>query len=108
MAYTMQNVVDQARIPLNDDDKTRNSDLDLLGYANSAISELKLKRPDLFFGMFLALPGKKNLADPFPIDDTIFQPVCDYVTARAESKNDDSILEQRAAAYFSLFNGGIS
>lgn len=103
MAKTMQNVVDQARIPLNDADKKRYPDTELLGYANGAVSTLKIKRPDLFFGQFLSMPGDKELVDSFPLDDTLFSPVCDYVTARAESKNDESVLEQRAMAYFALF-----
>lgn len=103
MAYTMQNVVDRARVPLNDADKATHSDSNLLGYANDAIRELRLKRPDLFFGQYLALPSDKALGDAFPLDDTMFNPVKDYVTARAESINDASVLEQRAAAYFALF-----
>lgn len=107
MAYTMQQIVDRARIPVNDSDKSRYTDADLLAYANDAISILKLRRPDLFFGSFLALPGVKVLGDAFPLDDTIFPAVCDYVTARAETRNDESILEQRAAMFFGLFKGQI-
>jgi hypothetical protein len=103
--YTMQNVVDRARKPLNDADKERFTDVDLLSDANAAISILKLKRPDLFFGIYDALPNDKTLGDIFPMDNTIFPAVCDYVTARAETRNDESILEQRATLFFSLFQG---
>lgn len=103
MAYTMQQVVDRARIPLNDADKARYSDTDLLGYANDAVLVLRAKRPDLFFGQFASLPGAKALGENLPLDDTLFPAVCDYVTARAETRDDESVLEQRAVAFFALF-----
>lgn len=103
MAYTMQQVVDKARVPINDAGKNRYSDTDLLGYANDAVLILRNRRPDLFFGRFLALPGEKALGDSFPLGDTLFPAVCDYVTARAETRNDESVLEQRASLFFGLF-----
>lgn len=107
MAYTMQNVVDKARVPLNDADKTRYSDADLLGHANDAELLLRSKRPDLFFGSFSTAISAKALADDFPLDDTLFPAVCDYVTARAETRNDESVIEQRAGLFFGLFKGQI-
>ena len=107
MPYTMQNVVNHGREPLNDDDIERHTDAHLLGYANDAINVLKLQRPDLFFGQYSALPGVKVLGDVFPLDDTIYPAVCDYVTARAETKNDESVLTERAALFFGLFKGQI-
>lgn len=103
MAFTMQQVVDRAREPLNDDDKTRYSDTLLLGYANDAVLILRNKRPDFFFGQFSALPGSKVLGDNLPLPDEVFPAIADYVTARAETKNDESVLEQRAAMFFGLF-----
>lgn len=103
MAYTMQQVIDKARVPLNDAGKDRYSDPDLLGYANDAMFILQSRRPDLFFGQFLALPGEKALGDLFPLANTLFPAVCDYVTARAETRNDESVLEQRASLFFGLF-----
>ena len=103
MAYTMQQVADKSRIPLNDADKARYSDTDLLWYANDAVLILRNKRPDLFFGQFLNLPGAKALVDALPLDDILFPAVCDYVTARAETRNDESVLEQRASMLFALF-----
>lgn len=104
MAYTMQNVVDRARVPLNDDDKDRYSDDELLAYANDAVKVLRRERPDMFFGQFSALPGDKTLVQNLPLDDEYFPAVCDYVTARAESKDDEAALQTRAAAFFSLFS----
>lgn len=107
MAKTMQQLCDKARIPLNDADKARHSDPELLGFANDGIQILRSKRPDLFFGTFTTALTDKALGDSFPLDETVFPAVCDYVTARAESKNDESVLEQRATLFFSLFRGQI-
>ena len=101
----MQQVVDKGRIPLNDVDKDRHSDTHLLSFANDALLVLQSNRPDLFFGMFSSLPSAKVLTDAFPLPDTLVPAVADYVTARAESMNDESVLEQRASAFFALFKG---
>lgn len=107
MAKTLQQVCDHARLPLNDADKARYADTELLGYANDAVQILRNKRPDLFYGTFTTALTDKALGDNLPLDDTLFSAVCDYVTARAESKNDESVVEQRAAAYFGLFRGQV-
>jgi hypothetical protein len=101
---TFQNVVDLARIPLNDDDKTRFADAQLLKYANVAVQLLRSARPDLFFGV--TLPANEySLTDPIPLPDSYEQPLADYVTARAEWRNDSASVQERAAAFFQLFSG---
>lgn len=109
MAYTMQQVIDIGRVPLNDAAKTRVSDATMLIYGRQAIHLLLSKRPDLFFGQFLALPNISALAlgSNFPVDDIIAPAVADYMTARAESANDQSIVEERAAMFYQLFKGQI-
>ena len=103
MTITLQAVIDKARIPLNDADKDRYPDAELLGYANDGLLVLRNKRPDLFVGAFSTPWANKALTDAFPLDDQLVVPMCDYIAFRAESKNDESILEQRAGAFFSLF-----
>ena len=104
----MQQVVDMGRIPLNDDDGQRVSDQTMLTYARNAIHLLLARRSDLFFGMFTAMPSISTLAltDAFPLDDMVAPAVADYCTARAESGNDESVIEQRATMFFSLFKEG--
>ena len=105
MAYTMQNVVDKALKPLNDASKTRWTDDDLLAYANDAVRVLRRERPDLFFGQYTSLPGDKTLAQDLPVDDEYMTVVADYVTARAETIDDEEALAARAALFFQLFQG---
>jgi hypothetical protein len=109
MSYTMQNIVDRGRTPINDDDKVRFTDAALLVFAQDGILLLRNKRPDLFFGLFGTLSTTENLAldDTFPLNAEIVPALADYVTARAETKNDESVLTERAALFFNLVKGQV-
>lgn len=107
MARTFQNVVDRARIPLNDAAKTRYPDPQLLGYANDAVLTVRKLRPDLFLGSWTIPAAEYVLADPIPIDDTYFPALCDYVTGRAEFRDDEDAMQQRAVAFAQLFTGAL-
>ena len=101
---TMQQLVDRARLPLQDDAKVRYTDAKLLDYGNAAIQQLILKRPDLFFGSFTALPGILALGGTFPLEDMYFQAIADYVTARSRAKSAEEVTRAQAQAYFDLFS----
>ncbi len=104
MPFTYQSVVDLARAPLNDSDKTRYSDDDLLMFANHGMLALTKRRPDLFIGQFSSLPtGEETLTDPFPIGAEYVQLLADWVTARAEMTDDEHANSGRAAAFVNLF-----
>lgn len=107
MARTFQQVCNRARIPLNDADKTRYPDTDLLAYANDAVLLLRQKRPDLFFGSWTIPTGEYALTDTVPVDDTFFPAICDYVTGRAEFRDDEDAMQQRAASFLQLFGGDL-
>ena len=107
--YTMQQIADKARIPLNDAAKVRKTDPQLLSYAVDALYLVLQKRPDLFIGQFTGLPDFSALilASPFPLDNAYASAVADYVTARCETENDEAVVEQRANLFFNLFKGQI-
>ena len=109
MAYTMQQIVDKGRIPLNDAGKDRITDADLLSYCIDALHILEGRRPDLFFGQYLNMPDLSALVlgSTFPIDNKLAPAVADYITARAETGNDESVVEARATLFFDLFKGQI-
>jgi len=104
MAFTYQSVVDLARIPLNDSDKTRYPDADLLDYANHGMMVLVKRRPDLFIGSYASLPtGEAALTDSFPLEPEYVQTLADYVTARGEMADDEHVNSGRAELYVKLF-----
>lgn len=103
MAYTMQQVLDRARIPVNDTDKVRYTDTNGLAYANDAIKVLRRERPDLFIGQFEALPGDKAVGENLPVDDEYMPAVADYVSARWEFVDDEAAVEEKAVSFYSLF-----
>ena len=109
MAYTLQQIVDIGRKPLNDDDKDRVTDATGLVYAQSGLQLLLNKRPDLYYGQFTSLPdiSAMTLSSNFPLDDMIAPALADYITARAESGNDEAVLTERASMFFNLFKGGL-
>jgi len=105
MAYTMQQLVDRARIPLNDADKDRYTDADLLGYAVDGLLIAVYKRPDLLIGNWTASSTYTALVlgDSFPLPDRYMPVLADYVTARAELVDDEHVDSQRATTLMSLF-----
>lgn len=104
MAYTMQQVLDAGRVPLNDSTKVRYTDADLLLYANNAIFRIRDRRPDLFLGRWLSLPSGLVATDVFPVRGELFSAVADYITARAETRDDEFSETSRAAQYMALFD----
>lgn len=102
--YTMQQVIDRARIPLNDADKDRYPDEDLLVYGNEALAILRRRRADLFLGNLAGGMPALNLGDLLPFDDAYLPAVADYVTARAETRDSEEELISRATVFFGLFS----
>lgn len=103
MAYTVQQLIDKARLPLNDADKVRLTDVELLGYANDAFLRIRKKRPDLFLGMWNILPSELAVTDYFPVTDEYVPIVADYITGRAEMKDDEHVNSARAAEFVKMF-----
>lgn len=109
MPFTMQEVVDKGRFPLNDADKARYTDTDLLGFANDAILLLRNKRPDIFYGQFLTLSTTEKLAigATFPLPSEYVPTMANYITALAEARNDESVLTERTSLFLKMVAGQI-
>lgn len=107
MSFTVQQVVDLARAPLNDALKKRYTDAVLLGYYNSAIQRLYEIRPDLligtgwgpFTGVDIGSIGSATL----PVGDRFAQTVADYIGGRAEMKDEDAASSGRASTLLQIF-----
>ncbi|MCK5600835.1 hypothetical protein KAR91_03140 [Candidatus Pacearchaeota archaeon] len=105
---TYQDVLDLARVPLNDVDKVRFTDVDLQRYAVHGMQQVVKRRPDLFVGKFATLPTiTDTVLDTFPINDIWIQTLADFVTARASSVDDEHVNNGRVALFAALFGGDV-
>jgi hypothetical protein len=106
MSTTIQAVVDLARIPLNDALKVRFTDQALLTFYNSAMFRTYELRPDLMIGGFntpytaVAIGG---IGGNIPIADRFTQTLADYISARAEMKDDEMVNSGRADVHMKRF-----
>lgn len=110
MAFTFQELADRARIPLNDDEKDRYLDAQLLTFGQDAYLLLRRYRPDIFLSGWGDFPafGALTLAADFPSVDDMYLPViADYIAARAEFRDDEAVVAERAQAFYALFAAGM-
>ncbi len=108
MGYSIQQVLDHARIPLQDKTKVRYSDEVLLQYHNDAIELAYKHRPDLFIGNWRALEIRFRTAEePFPLPSLFRSSVADYITGRAELVDDEYSENNRAMMLIQSFMLGL-
>lgn len=104
---TMQQLIDFARRAINDDDKVRCSDPELLDYAIAGLLMVRARRPDLFLGRWTLPIVSLGMPDAFPLDETLFAPVADYVVSRSQFKDDEAAVQLTAKGFYDLFVEGL-
>lgn len=104
---TMQDVLDDARGPLNDAAKIRYPDTTLLRYANAGLHRAYMVRPDLRFGSYTTAVTDKALGDTFPLPEQYRQVIADYVTFRAETPDDEHVNSGRVTVFMQSFSQGL-
>jgi hypothetical protein len=105
---TCQSVIDRARVPLNDADKSRYTDPELLGYLCDGLAEAYALRPDLRFGSFNTAPVTLfATTDTFPLSAQHEVALQHYVIYRAENKDDENVNAAREAQSYQRFQNGI-
>jgi hypothetical protein len=108
MIYTAQQLVDHARIPLQDNAKVRYTDAVLLTYLNDAVRLTLKNRPDLFIGNWAAFDGADlTLTDPVPIPALYRSAVSDYIAGRAELTDDEYSENNRSVMLIQSFLLGL-
>jgi hypothetical protein len=103
MPATLQTVIDLARATINDDDKVRWPDDECLGYAQNGLDAIYELRPDLFIGQFPFDSSVLTLVSTLPIEDRYRRQVADYIVMRCETKDDESVVNERAALAYKFF-----
>lgn len=100
---TFQQIIDSARVDLQDADKVRYSDAQLLEYANDGVKEAFRIRPDFRFGGYTTAIQTYVLADDLPIPDGYQMLIKHYVVFRSEARDDEYNNDGRAAIFLARF-----
>jgi hypothetical protein len=104
---TLQVIIDDARVLLNDSDKNRYADALLLRYANEALGEARRIRPDLFLGTFSSALSTYILGDSSPLTLEYEPYIKDYIVARSNSQDDEYSIDGRASAFMQRYKTGL-
>ena len=109
---TFQNVMDDARVLLNDEITALNPDpryteAQLMSYARSALIEARRVRPDLFLSYLTTSFAAYTASSTIPISDDYLLPLVDYVVHRAELRDDEFAVDGRSATLYQKFKSGL-
>ena len=109
MAKTVNDVVSEARILLNDTDPQlyRYSTADLVTYLNNALLEMRRIRPDAFrayIGESTPSYTTTDLSSAFPVSEIFFTQCVFYVTGMAELRDDEFTVDGRAVTLMTQFS----
>lgn len=111
MPKTIDNVLEDARVILNDTDGERYTDAELVSDLNSAISMTKMLRPDAFI-VGEALPeftvSDLNSNTDFPMPEIFYQSFVYYLAGNAELRDDEFAVDNRAMALLSAYRRNLT
>jgi hypothetical protein len=93
---TVKQVVDTARLLLQDAEKERYKDDELVALVNMGLMDLRHKRPEAFIGLYHVETPTVALNDPFPVSDMYLGGMVKYVAGYAEVRDDDYTADGRA------------
>ncbi len=104
---TVQSVIDEARVILQDAAATRYTAAQLLTIANFALFTAFRIRPDLNFAGIGSTPSTLLATDTFPLPPQYEPVVSNYIAARAELRDDEYSVDGRAAALLTEFKAAL-
>lgn len=96
MSIVIQDVLDLARLDVNDAGKIRETDSNWLKFANDGIARCLALRPDLNYGNYSTAYVDLGTSSVFPLPIEYRPAIAAYIVARAETADDPFVLEQRA------------
>jgi hypothetical protein len=110
---TFQQIIDDARIILNDEYTDSNTVLrytasQLLVYARQAVIESRRIRPDLFLSNLTGSFPVFAETDTVPMPDEYHAAIADYIAHRAEMRDDEFEVDGRASSLFMKFKSGLT
>ena len=107
MSFTVQSVLDLARGDLNDADKIRFPDSDLLKAFNDCIARTYVYRPDLRFGNYPTAYTDLTVSSDCPLGIEYRQAIASYIIWSLQSGDDAFVLDERASKSYKEYLAGI-
>lgn len=109
MARTVGDCITEAREILQDTEEPhRYPDADLIRIFNSAVSECRRLRPDLFIGRLFTPVVVVDPSEEFPVDEIYWVAFVNYLTGRAELRDDQFNADGRAGSLLASFKAQMS
>jgi hypothetical protein len=100
---TFQNIINDARVDLQDTDGTRYTDAQMIGYANDGVREMFRIRPDFRLGSYMTAVPTYAATDALPIPDQYRMLLEHYLVFRAEVRDDEYAVNGRASGFLARF-----
>jgi hypothetical protein len=100
---TFQNIIDDARVDLQDSVGTRYTTAQLIGYANDGVREMFRIRPDFRLGSYGVVVPTYVVGDTLPIPDNYRMLLTNYLIFRAEVRDDEYAVNGRATLFLARF-----
>lgn len=100
---TAQTLIDEARNTLQDADKVRFPDVDLLVGLNDGLKLMRAMRPDLWFGTLGTPLAALTLVGTFPLGTDYEVPVKKYIVHYASMRDDEYVAKGRGDAFLQQF-----
>lgn len=108
MAKTIQDILDEARVFIQDvDEPQRYSDDDLVAYLNNAIYEIRRLRPDYFVNTYTTEVPQfttSQLTSDYPLDGQTTTAAAYFVAGNAALRDDENVDSGRAVGLITMFN----
>lgn len=113
MAKSIDAIINDVRVILNDEDADRYTDAQLISSMNNALSTTKSIRPDVFI-LGEALPeftetdlGQDPETD-FPLPDIFAQSFVYYLAGEAELRDDEFAVDNRAMTLLGVYRRNLT
>lgn len=107
MAKTIQDILNEARVFIQDSDTPyRYSDDDLVDYLNNGLYEIRRIRPDYFINSYdTDVPQftTAQLGSDYPLDGQTHTAIAYFIAGNAAIRDDEHVNEGRAAGLLNLF-----
>lgn len=108
MSTNAQIIERSRRQHLNDADSVTWPDAELFEHLVHGLRMLKSRRPDLYHGVARDALTTLTVDDDFPLDEFVEPAIQDYVTARAQFKDDEYAIQGAASAFYALFKEALA